>query len=629
MNPREFNCAGLRVLVALIVIGAIVTLGGGVRPAAGIGPGVELSFDDGPDDTNDDSSPSYPLQNASTEGSTSNPFPSGGPQLQIKMDGIAKRTFFGDGKYGRGIELGGGDDAISVSNIYDSFNTPSLYAFWDLDNDQSGVFWEEEDRFKVELETGAQLSVTVYDESGVGQKTMSGLFWPSLTAWHHLQIHWGNYNTMGDHFFVLRIDWDTAVSVVTDALQPGPPTKVLFGKGIDGRVDELQAANQSPNVSTHFDFDEHYCGTRQTAVCEEHVATALAEDLDTVAWNLPVRYKILYDQGECTSLNKCRVVFAVSGGGPCPDDYPSASDGVLDEILAVDSSQPSGSELAVVVVDPICWIPGFSGYPDEATQFVAVKDHIAANHSDLLDLTEFYATGCSLGAGSVINWTVRDSIPEADRPKRTFARSASGIGAHVDCVYHETWCGVKQEGFDKGVFGEGGRAGCDLINPWEHPHLDPCVLDYLRHEDRDPFIELVNDNLVGHGAGQDAREIGLSWGANTEDEVCNVPTPPSQDPSGILCIEEGGFAATDAGRQFRDKWRQVEGDLQLDPKTGFFIENDSGDCIHCGLTPVQRQCLAKYLEGGRARLEATPEAACLAMGDNNDVPPKVCFGYPP
>ncbi len=79
-----------------------------------------------------------------------------------------------------------------------------------------------------------------------------------------------------------------------------------------------------------------------------------------------MRYKVIYDSTRCTSQDKCRAVFALSGGGNCANNYPDQDD-LINEIVELDADPG----LAVVAVDTICCAYEYSSYPDEVTRLLA------------------------------------------------------------------------------------------------------------------------------------------------------------------------------------------------------------------------------------------------------------------
>ncbi len=588
-TPRRFRCLAAALPLALLLVFML-----GPSPVMAEIPGVELSFDDGPDGSNDDTCDDvppgldcYPLRNTAAEGPDDEPFDPTGPSLQITFEGNAERTGVNDtdGLYGRAVEfLGGTTDSIRVTSLYSSYNTPDLHAFWALDDPDEGAFWREECRFEVRLNQG-DFEIEVWKDGCVESETYSSsVSWPTDTDWHHLAIH-RFVDGSNQHKFAVSIDFAQPATTVATIEPPDLlPSNVYFGKGMDGRLDELQAANFAPGPESRFDYDKTYCGKDAAAntTCTEDVAYADGTGLDQFDWDVPVRYKIVYDDTACTSQNPCPVVFALSGGGSCADNYPRQDD-LINRLVEGPSPQ-----LAVVAVDPICWAFGFSSYPDEITQMLVVKD--ALGSLDYLDLTgDYYATGCSHGANNVLEWAVlNEAVLAGDRPARVFVRSPTDHGEHVHCEYHESWCGEKEESFDKVRFGLGTE--CDLFAPWPHPHSQ-CVTDFFDDPVRDAFIDEVSTTLA------EDYEIGRSWGAAWGGAA--YPVCGSGSPSETLCVEEGGFAATDGGRQFRDKWRSVE--PENDP-TGYFIENDSAHCQHCSLNSDQLDCVVEFLKGGRSGL---------------------------
>ena len=584
-----------RLLLTLFVLGLALWLGSGGSPAMAEIRGVELSFDDGPDGSDDDPSTGEPLKNAAAEGSDSEPFDDDGPQLQITLEGNAVRTYIDDedALYGRAVEFfGGSTDAIKVTSLYNHWDTPTFYAWWNLDDSTDGVFWKEECRFEVGLNGQHEIYVKVYDESTCSGTTYtSDIVWPSTGTWHpwhHLIIH-QYLDPTPQYNFGIWVDFGAYTETLeTDAPPAELPSAVYFGLGIDGRVDELQAADFGPNTDSKFDYDPEFCGEDAGAntVCAEYVATADGDDLEEIGWDVPVRYKILYDDTVSTSNDPCRVVFALSGGGACADNYPRQDD-LLNRIVELDTGEEPG--LAVVAVDPICWAFGFSSYPDEITQVLAVK--AALSSEDYLDLSEeYYATGCSHGANTGLDWAIlNEAEPPNGRPDRVFVRSPTDHGEHVDCDYHESWCGVKQRLFDEVHFGVNGIT-CEDAGGYDHDHgVDECIDDFF--ENQVAWIDVLDSTITANV------EVGRSWG-----DVIGLNTAcDGANPSNILCPEVGGFAATDGGRQFRDRWRSLE---PSPGQTGYFIENRENNCQHCTLTSDQLDCVVEYLEGGRSSLSA-------------------------
>ncbi len=218
-------------LASALPLALLLTLVLGPTPAGAETRGIELSFDDGPDGSDDNPTTGQPLKNTASEGTDGQPFDDSGPQLQITFEGSAARTYIDDtdALYGRAAEFfGGSTDAIKITSLYTTFDTPTLYSWWYLDDSD----------------------------------------------------------------------------------------------------DELFAAKFGPDTDSKFDFDPEYCGedVGTDTVCDEYVATADADDLEQFGWDVPVRCKVIYDDTVCTGTDKCRVVFALSGGGACADNYPRQDD---------------------------------------------------------------------------------------------------------------------------------------------------------------------------------------------------------------------------------------------------------------------------------------------------------------
>ncbi len=606
-TPRRLRCLAAALPLALLLIFIL-----GPSPVAAEIPGIELSFDDGTDGSDDDPTTGHKLKNTAAEGSDAEPFDENGPQLQITFEGSAARTYIADtdALHGRAAEFfGGATDAIKVTSLYTGFYTPTLYAWWHLDDSTDGIFWKEDCRFEVGLDGQHKIYVKVYDESSCSATTYtSDITWPNTTDWHHLIVH-QYLDPTPQYNFGLWVDFGADTdTLATDAPPAGLPSAIYFGLGIDGRVDELQAAKFGPNSDSKFDYDPEYCGADLGAntVCDEKVATADGDDLEEIGWDVPVRYKIIYDDTVCTTNDPCRVVFALSGGGGCADNYPRQDD-LINRLVELDTGTEPG--LAVVAVDPICWAFGFSSYPDEITQVLAVKAALASSVNFVDVSGEYYATGCSHGANNVLDWGIlNEAEPASDRPDRVFVRSPSDHGEHVDCEYHTSWCGVRQRLYDEVHFGDDGIT-CQDAGGWEHDHEVTCIGDFF--ENQVAWIEPLDSTLTANV------EVGRSWGAViSPNTACD-----GANPSNILCPEVGGFAATDGGRQFRDAWRSLE---PSPGQTGYFIENRENNCQHCSLTSDQLDCVVEYLEGGRSSLSA----GCISEDVVPGVAAEDCSSYP-
>jgi hypothetical protein len=305
-----------------------------------------------------------------------------------------------------------------------------------------------------------------------------------------------------------------------------------------------------------------YCGGDDLR-CAEQVFTMTPDGWPQV---VPVRYKVIYDPSVCSKAKPCPLLFKIGGGGGCPNNY-------------VDCGDYARRGFVVATVDPFCETSGaYFEFPTESSQFVEVKRRIfdperapEINGTPVLELiagSEYFATGCSHGAFAVASW----AFMEEDFPARTFAQSGGFYAYH--CAYHQNGlCPKYMEGYDERFFGG-----------YPHSESDPLII--AAHE-RIELVEHIDSAFVA------SREFGASWGVDLSPE-----TPMCNDSGRDLCFEEG-VGITYAARRLRDVWQRTQPE---DAPTGYFFENQRGDCLHCHLDEQQKDCVACFLHHGRGAM---------------------------
>jgi hypothetical protein len=493
-------------------------------------------------------------------------------QCTARLAGEARRSTVSEGRYGRAADIPAGNGSIEIEcPDYGISGTGivTLFAWLKARDASGGHILASDDSHYVKLVSGE----FVIEAPGNGGGTVSlptGVSWPTDGAYHHLTI---SLDTGGAIPLVrLILDFEAVAEVDVTGIVPPDGFGVKVGEGFDGLIDTVLITNNAPGEGDLFDFSPTYCPSGLT--CFEEVLTTIPRDF---THPVPTRFKVAYDAGTCSPATPCPLLFSISGGGSCADDYDSG----------VSTWTQHG--FMVVTVDPYCEAGGLDAplFPTETSQFVSVKDYLMTGspvHA-LIDGPTYSATGCSHGAGTVTLWMMH----ETDYPVRTFARSP---GTDPLCAY-----------------------AADVYCPNVAAFLEQRVIDLIGSLDfEDPLVRALHER----NAGADlltaeitaTREFALSWGVNLVGEVC--------DGNGdYLCNEEGMWGMTYADRRLRDGW------LLLEPQgapTGYFVEDRSEDCRHCA-SPSGKAfaCGACLLVHGRQDMEtACPE--CLTY-QGNDIDP--------
>jgi len=500
-------------------------------------------------------------------------------QCTALLTGEARRSAITEGRYGRAADIPAGDGSIEIEcpdyGISGS-GIMTLFAWLKARDASSGHILVADDAHYVKLVAGE----FVVEGPGSGGGTVSiptGVSWPADGAYHHLTL---SVDTSGVVPVVrLFLDGEVAAEVDVTGLEPPQGYGVKIAEGFDGLIDVVLITNHAPGEGDMFDFHPTYCAAGLT--CFEEVLITSPRDF---THPVPTRFKVAYDDETCTPATPCPLLFSISGGGACADDYDAGVSPWTDR------------GFMVVTVDPYCEGGGLdtATYPTETSQFLSVKDYLMTTSpvQALIDGPTYSATGCSHGAGAVTVWMLH----ETDYPARTYARSP---GTDPLCAY-----------------------AADVYCPNVEAFLEQRVIDLIGSIDFEhPMIQALHERNAGADlltAGITAtREFALSWGLNLVGEVC--------DANGdYLCNEEGMWGMTYANRRLRDGWQLLE--PQGTP-TGYFVEDQSEDCKHCANPSSDAfACGACLLVYGRQGMEtACPE--CLSyQGSEIDpgAPAQIC-----
>ncbi len=496
-----------------------------------------------------------------------------------RLTGQARRSAVSEGRYGRGADIPGGNGSIEIECVdygISSTGIVTLFVWLKARDTSSGHILVLDDSHYLKLVSGE----FIIDAPGSGGGTISiptGVSWPTDGAYHHLTV---SADTSGAGPLVrLIVDFGavTEVDATGVALPEGGSVKI--GEGFDGLIDVLLITQKAPGEGDLFDFSPTYCASGLT--CFEEVIITTPRDF---THPVPTRFKVAYDDQACTPATPCPLLFSISGGGSCADDYDSG----------VGTWTQHG--FMVVTVDPYCegGVGTTNVFPTETSQFVSVKNYLMTGSpvSPLIEGTAYSATGCSHGAGAVTMWMLH----EEDYPARTYARSP---GTDPLCAY---------------------AAG--VYCPNTAAFLEERIIDIVGSLDfEDPFVQALHERNGGAdlltSEITETREFALSWGVNLEGEVCSG----SGDP---LCYEEGMWGMTYASRRLRDGWKLLE---PSGAPTGYFVEDVSADCRHCAAPSSQAfACGTCLLVHGRQGMEtACPD--CLSyQGDDIDLgaPAQIC-----
>ncbi len=493
--------------------------------------------------------------------------------LMAKLTGSARRSAIHEGRYGRAADLPDGRGAIEVIGWRDVPGERYAVHMWVHPRAvDGGNLLELVGRFAVGLRAG-RLVVETVDAEGAWSAhpfpdaalTADGLF-------HHVVLGIDVRGAVPR--FELYLDFEPAGRVEAPLLPVIGEPVVRLGSGFNGMIDELMISNTGIQEGSLFDYSPVYCPPG--LVCLEEVLTTVPTDF---SHRVPVRFKSIYDPDRCTPSRPCPLLFDISGGGACADDYQ--------DLGSVTTFAEAG--FLVVTVDLYCEGDGDTNeYPTETSQLIVVKDHMLTRSRlrELIEGPQYLATGCSHGAGTVTAWSLR----EADHPERTYARSAS-LDPH--CGLH---AGVQCPAIIERLEGQ----IVELLGA--HDHEDPRAVDL--HRTHTP-VELVTAEVVS------SRQLALSWGINLEGPKCTEDGQPA-------CNEEGLWAMRYGARRLRDRWMMLE--AKANP-TGYFVEDHGADCRHCA-PPGSRafQCGLCLLVHGRQGM-GTACPACLTYDH-----PEIEFG---
>lgn len=499
----------------------------------------------------------------------------------LRFLGQAHRSEIDQGRYGRAAVLGGGEDAVQLPQFY--FPTPGLglMVWLKPDDNTRGWILLGEKSLGLRLHHG-EIQVAEYRPASKDYLYRgSGLTLPADGHFHHLMAFFDSSTRK----VYLMVDFQgvaTAVGPLTVQAPPTNQTPWSVGRGFVGLVDELLLGSKPPfdhtgrpTANAALDWMPEHCGGDDLR-CVEQVFVMTPN-----GWMQPepVRYKVIYDPSVCSPANPCPLLFKISGGGSCANDY----------VLSGDFARRG---FVVATVDPFCEISAsYGGFPTESSQLVEVKDRIFDRQRtphigdtpvlDLIAGSDYLATGGSHGGGAVSSW----AFLEQDYPARTFAQSGGAFSYH--CAYHYGGlCPRYMQQYDELLWGS-------------HPHNDTDPRTYDIHR-RIELIEQVDSAFVT------SREFGASWGVDTSPE-----TPVCKPNGDADCFEEG-MAITYSSRRLRDAWQRAE---PLDAPTGFFFENQNGDCVHGYSNAQQLDCVSCFLHHGRAAMASRcPQCLQLPAG---------------
>jgi hypothetical protein len=542
----------LRFAVLLVVFG-LPGRGHGLRL-------LELHFDDGPDDSGPNTGAAT-LNNISSEGTVL------GSYITATLVGDAHRSKLNEGRYGRSLVLDGDGDEARLEGFRATQGPWTLWAWVKVDDNSKGWIFHSPKSFGIRLAAKGALELSVYSPAEGGYfGTAFGQVLPADGAWHHVIVLFApSIQTAA-----ISVDFAKSKTVAAPLSIPNAGSTASVGAGLKGRIDELMiTSGAATDYDDLFDVIPTDCGD-SALVCTEETLTVDPTDWP---WKVPARLKIVRDPSRCSTAAPCPLVFIISGGGACNDDYARA------EVVA----NFAKAGFIAATVDPYCDATDafyIRRFPSETSQLIQVKDHLmAAAHPQrsMIAGKTYTATGCSHGANVVARW----ALQEQDHPARTFVRS--GFMA-LHCAYHHGMC-------------DRSRMAWDSLYGLKFPHddLTPEVHTFHVHEE---LTHYVTPETAA------SRELGASWGADTSP---SSPVCDSQGSSYDGCYEQGeGF--TESGRQMRDAWHAAE-----DPSrpSGYFFENTENDCQHC-LDPDDPRfsCIYCFLMHGRAAM-ASKCPSCL------------------
>lgn len=550
---RPLHFAGARVLTPLFVLLLCHT------PVPADARWVELTFDDAPDGTGPHDGHEELDNMEGRRGQL------GTGAVTAWLSGDVRRSAIDAGRYGRAADFGGTDGVILTDGWESISSTVTTYMWVRARSVDAGRLIDVVDVATLSLSSG-ELLIEAADGGGGTTPYPTGVLWPTDDAYHHLAV---TIDRSGAQPRVtLALDFVVAAELDVTLVSPGVPPTFQMGEGFDGLIDELLISEWAPDANALFDFSPAFCPAG--LMCLEEVITTTPRDF---THPVPTRFKTVYDAALCSAGSPCPLLFDISGGNECADDYQTTGSVIY---FAQDG-------FLVVTVDPYCeGDADTSPYPTETSQFVAVKDHLmtASVLSSLILGTEYSATGCSHGAGAVTVW----ALHEEDHPARTYARSP---GLDSLCAFSS-----------------------EVVCPDVLAYREEMIVELIGSLDlEDPLVQAFH----ARGASADqltaeitaTRDLAISWGVNLVGDVCRVD-------GGYNCHEEGLWGMNYGARRFRDVWHRLE---PAGAPTGYFVEDRGEDCRHCApVGSAAFECGACLLRNGRVGMEA----ACPECLDHDD-----------
>ncbi|MFZ5468753.1 MAG: hypothetical protein ACOZIN_04875 [Myxococcota bacterium] len=525
---------------------------------------LELTFDDGPDGS------------GPAEGRADLNNLEGRSPLSAVLRGAAHRSRIDEGRYGRAAVFGGGADHIELVSSA-PLSAPYLnLLMWLRPDAAEGHLLGQAGSWSIGLSAGELVFNVVGGDAGVTMIPF-GVSVPMDGAFHHLEVQIDPAGQQASA--LLGFNPQDRRTVALASLPPQSTQPLRIGVDYRGRIDELLLSRQpAAPAETAFNRDPQACASG--VVCREDVIQLLPVPVDATSgrytWPVPVRLKTGYDPAQCTPSTPCPLLVTISGGFTCADDYDGPG--------AFGTFARAGA--VVVTIDPYCEADGFYAPIWEPAQYIAVKNWVLASSPlrDRITPGDYFASGCSHGAGTTLAWALK----ETDHPARTFSRSPS---VEVHCAYH----------------------GVEMCTEYKTA-IDQVIASYLGqstvapHDDSNPAVQTFwGLNAIDYPSLVNTREVAISWGADL------TPSTPICSANGTAqCFEEGAGTAPGA-RAFRDRWRSLE-----DPNrpTGYFVEDHESDCRHCASPNGQVfACGACFLLRGRAGMQsACPSCLQLSEG---------------
>lgn len=431
---------------------------------------VELTFDDGPDGSGT-SDGQVELDNLEDKLSDVGVDP-----VAAVFTGVANRSAITEGRYGRAADFPGGLGALELSP-WPSRNEVAVYLWLKPRNTNAGTIVSHEGSWAVRFVAG-ELVVDAYRGPADRVTIASGVQWPVDGQFHHLFIAFDASGATPR--FLIAVDQSAPVMQEIPFVPERSVSPLRLATNYDGLLDELLITGDStPGPGELLNRLPTAC---EGTTCVEEVITMQPRDF---AYEVPVRYKTAWDDTTCTATSPCPLLFAISGGAKCADDYQSVRPFV-------------DAGFIVVTVDMFCAANGStSHYPQETSQLVAVKEAVlatGATHRDLIAGNEYVASGCSHGGRTVLLWALR----ETDYPARTYARA--GVNSGLCGLLAGAYCPAVEE--DRFAL-LGGAFDVE----------DPAVRAF--HESQD-LVGMPTAEIVA------SREIARSWGVNLSGPMCNA-----------------------------------------------------------------------------------------------------------